>query len=60
MNIVCPRWHRLGERCECGHVTIPARFYWIGDKEQTHAKAEERYLEFLKGSGLKLRTNAEA
>lgn len=26
MNIACPHWHRLGERCECGHVTVSARF----------------------------------
>lgn len=45
--MTCTRWHRLGERCECGHVTVPARFYWVGDKEQTHEKAEERYMEFL-------------
>lgn len=23
----CPRWHRLGERCECGFIGTPARFY---------------------------------
>ena len=35
-------WHRLGERCECGHLTAPARFY--KDAEQ----AEAAYLGFLK------------
>lgn len=42
----CNRWHRLGERCECGHITVPARFYWDG-KEIGHDKAEAAYLDWL-------------
>lgn len=38
--LTCTRWHRLGERCQCGHVTVPAQFY----KEK---KPEEAYLAFL-------------
>lgn len=38
-------WHRLGERCECGHLTVPARFY---ADDATHEQAEAAYLGFLK------------
>lgn len=45
-------YHRLGERCRCGHVTLPARFYWEmkGEKivEVSQEKAEQAYLEHLK------------
>ena len=41
--MTCTKWHRLGERCECGHLTVPARFYG----ELTHEKAEEAYLAYL-------------
>ena len=45
-------WHRLGERCRCGHLTAPAGFYWEakGDKmvELTQGQAEKAYLEHLK------------
>ena len=40
----CPKWHRLGERCECGHVTVPARFY---ADDATQKQAEARYMAFL-------------
>lgn len=44
-------WHRLGERCECGHVTTPARFYEYDDKTgkdgRTQAQAERAYLDWL-------------
>lgn len=40
--------HRLGERCECGHLTVPVRFYWKEQKEVTHEKAEAAYLEHLR------------
>lgn len=36
-------WHRLGERCECGHLTVPARFYADATQEQ----AEKAYLAHL-------------
>lgn len=38
-------WHRLGERCECGHLSLPARFY---ADDATHEQAEKAYLGFLK------------
>lgn len=41
-------WHRSGERCWCGHLTAPARFYWNGDKELPQEKVEAAYLEWLK------------
>lgn len=41
-------WHRLGERCWCGVLTAPARFYWNGDKELSQEKVEAAYLEWLK------------
>lgn len=41
--MTCARWHRLGERCQCGHLTVPARFY----KDATHKQAEAAYLAFL-------------
>ena len=51
-------WHRLGERCRCGHVTLPCRFYWAskGDKmvELTQEQAEQGYLEHLKENMPKL------
>lgn len=37
--------HRLGERCRCGHLTVPARFYADG---ATHEQAEAAYLGHLK------------
>lgn len=44
--------HRLGERCHCGHLTLPARFYWEvkNDKvvEVSQEEAEQAYLEHLK------------
>ena len=44
-----PHWHQLGSRCrECGHLTIPARFYERNDKtELTHEQAEANYLGWL-------------
>lgn len=45
-------FHRLGERCRCGHLTLPARFYWEtkNDKvtEVSQEKAEQSYLEHLR------------
>lgn len=38
-------WHRLGERCSCGHLSVPARFYADG---ATQEQAEAAYLGFLK------------
>lgn len=38
-------WHRLGERCECGHLSVPARFY---ADDATQKQAEAAYLGFLK------------
>ena len=43
IDMDCPKWHRLGERCGCGHVGVPARFYVGGTQKQ----AEARYMEFL-------------
>ncbi len=41
-------WHLLGHRCECGHLTIPARFYEQSEgKELSHEKAEGQYLAWL-------------
>jgi len=61
--MTCTRWHRLGERCECGRLTIPTRFYYkeTGQKIHGHAviedlshdKAEAAYLE-LRGERLVL------
>lgn len=42
--MTCLRWHRLGERCECGHVTVPARFF---KDDATQEQAEVRYLAHL-------------
>jgi hypothetical protein len=45
--MACPSWHRLGERCECGHIGTPARFYGpTGDYPQD--KAQAAYLEWAK------------
>jgi len=41
-------FHRLGERCSCGHLTAPCRFYWQNGKELNQEKAEAAYLGFLK------------
>lgn len=41
-------WHRLGERCSCGHLTAPARFYWKNEKEVSQEQAEKAYLDYLK------------
>ena len=45
--MTCNRWHRLGERCECGHITVPARFYADGANQK---QAEVRYMEFLEAN----------
>ena len=47
----CRSWHLLGSRCECGHLTLPNRFYIKGhDKEgnviqRSQSEAEKAYLE---------------
>lgn len=50
-------WHRLGERCWCGHLALPGWCYVSGwdEKKKTsalisHEKAEERYLRWLASS----------
>ena len=44
----CRSWHQLGRRCECGHLSIPARFYErVGDKELGQKEAEANYLAWL-------------
>lgn len=42
-------WHRLGERCWCGHVTVPARFYLDANAKPTlsQEQAEGAYLSWL-------------
>lgn len=46
-------WHRLGVRCECGHLIVPAHFYWETEDgkqvEVSHEEAEAAYLISLKG-----------
>lgn len=48
--IPCRRWHHLGSRCECGHLTVPARFYERGKdgKELRQGEAEASYLAWLR------------
>lgn len=50
----CQKWHRYGERCICGYLSVPSPFYAAegkqGDKdfkERTHEEAEKAYLEWL-------------
>jgi len=40
-------WHRLYERCWCGYLTVPAKYYEYKDGRQTNtqAQAEKAYLE---------------
>ena len=40
-------WHRLYERCWCGYLTVPARYYTYDEKgiqTNTQAQAESAYL----------------
>src|SRR3989337_577836 len=45
----CRSWHQLGRRCECGFLTIPARFYERSKegKELSQGEAERNYLGWL-------------
>ena len=46
----CRSWHRLGVRCGCGYLAIPARFYERNDKtgvEMGQDRAEANYLVWL-------------
>ena len=43
-------WHRLYERCWCGYLTVPAKYYTYDDKgiqTNTQAQAEKAYLASL-------------
>jgi len=49
----CHRWHRLGERCECGFIGTPARFYLkdYGGGE-TQEEAQGAYLKWAAENGV--------
>jgi len=51
----CPRWHRLGERCECGRITAPARFYHQEGQELHQDQVEAAYIKWAAVNGITIR-----
>ncbi len=53
-------WHRLYERCWCGYLTVPAKYYTYDEKGQTNtqAQAEKAFLASLPANKGSLQTSA--